>query len=892
MLDRTRIIPVTWQHTPLYGEVYHDFVIEGTSIAEIVEAIPSKPLGFEEYGFVCINGEPIPREQWKYVRPKVRNKDVVVTLHVRLHSSNTLRIIASVAIIALAVIAGPLGAGLLGFTAGTAAFSLASAGISAGIAIGGSLLLSALAPPPANPNILQSQSTGSDVKPAALTGNVIDPGGSVPRVLGLRKVFPPFVSPPLVELIDKEEIVEGVYGLLGPHSISDIRIGGVPAAQMQEVNIEIVQGFENSSPQSLVTRQSKTQSPAIELSKHLTDPTTQNRLLDQGSPNSDIPYFHRLITRDSPDEFWLSVNWPQGFFRTDNSVVAIPVRVRMRLLGNTAWINMPEVHFYSNQANTLQTTIKLMWTGPISVLPTPPATATAGPTLAYKVVPSQVMTPAGTGWTADSYFSAASGNDLLSSATVGTTNVRNVGLFPDRVEFNLDPNVFPKGIYEVEIIRGCYYLNNQFTAATYADNQMTTPPADFFTYWFDGSFYRINSDQGLIKDQMLVQRVTNVWNEYPVTPGAPFALIAIKARGRSIQEVSCMAGGLVDVGGSFVTSTNPADHYLDVLTSTLGSFPLAIDQVDVTGLASWKSHCTAMGYTINSVIQGMKQPDVLQLIAAAGFARPIQSEVWGVAQDRDRTADSPIQIFTPRNMADFQWTRTFSPFTDGFRVKYDNSLIDYVEDQIVVLDPEAQTGGIRLEDIRYETLVTRGDAVTRALFDLKQARRRLVFYSGVADIENIACRRGDLIGVSHDTLDKDTGFGRISQVLTSGGNITGIVLDDSIPAPTLDFFNIPTLTFFNDPTLAFFNKPTRIGVMIRTTVGTMLVKEVTTTQDDALTLTFVTPFADTGIVLPDCLITSGPLTRETRRLLVQTVQPKDQDTATLTFVDEAPDLWV
>jgi hypothetical protein len=875
------------------------------NIEEIVNSIEHKPIGFEEIGEVMVGDSHVPRNMWRYVRPK---PGTVVQLCVALSNSPTLRIVAAIAIVVAAAVAGPLGAGYLAgaglFASGSTAFFAASAAISATVAIGGTLLLNALAPPPVNPaSALAQGQTGSDIRSAGLTGNVVDPGGSAPYVAGYRRVFPPFISPPAIELIGIDEIVEGVYGIIGPAKIADIQLDGTPISQVPNITFEVTEGFINSPQQGLVTRQAKTRNPQLELSKHLTDATNQLRLRDQGTPEADLPSYHRLTTRDSPDEFWMTINFAQGFYRTDSAPISVPIRIRIRPTGSsdTSWVSLPEVHFGSNKTNVLQVTVKLMWKKAGAVLPTPPTFGTAGAVLAYKSVPAQTNTPADSGYDADDYFSAGVGNDLYQSTTVATTNVRNVYLFADRVEYYLDPDTFPKDHYDIEIIRGAYYRNSQFTTSTYVNN---VPPgngiSNYFTYYIDsGGFASVTTDQGVVKDQMIITRTTDVWNEYPLTPGAPFALIAIKAKGRFIQQLSCMAGAYVPLynGTDWTTlidiSTNPAEHYRNVLTSRLGAFPKEDDEIDDASIVAWRQSCIDNNYTINAVIQGSKQTDVMNMITSAGKARPLQCETWGVTEDHDRSAEDPIQIFTPRTMADFQWQKTFSPFTDGFRVKFDDSSNNYIEDQIVVLDPEAMTSGARLEDIRYETLVTQNDAIARALFDLKQARRRLTFYSGTVGLDVLKCRRGDLVGVAHDMLASDVGFGRINTVTTSAGNVTAITIDGSVPAPTMDFFNNPTLTFFNDPTLTLFEKPTRMGVMIRCSDGTFLVKEVTAPVpgDDTMTLNFVTPFTNTGIVTADALVTIGPLTKELLRLVVQSIVTKDEFTATITMVDEANDLF-
>jgi hypothetical protein len=61
---------------------------------------------------------------------------------------------------------------------------------------------------------------------------------------------------------------------------------------------------------------------------------------------------------------------------------------------------------------------------------------------------------------------------------------------------------------------------------------------------------------------------------------------------------------------------------------------------------------------------------------------------------------------------------------------------------------------------------------------------------------------------------------------------------------------------------------------------------------DPTTVTFAVPFADPGTVVKNCLIGFGPLGSETQRLIVVDVKPKKDLTADITFVDEAPDLFL
>src|SRR5262249_16747140 len=156
------------------------------------------------------------------------------------------------------------------------------------------------------------------------------------------------------------------------------------------------------------------------------------------------------------------------------------------------------------------------------------------------------------------------------------------------------------------------------------------------------------------------------------------------------------------------------------------------------------------------------------------------SELLGVTLDKDRSTDTVVQVFNPRNLGSFRWEKAFGNLPDGFRARFDNVALDYEEDELIILDPLAPTKGVRLEEIRYEVYATQNEVLARARFDLLQARKRLTFYFGECDAENIVCVRGDLVAVQHDILMNQAGFAYIQSVLTSAGNVTGIVLDDTV----------------------------------------------------------------------------------------------------------------
>lgn len=903
-------IPVAWNERP-FGPVLQERMDEGKTIAEIVaQAQDRLPPAFPLRGVVCINGHEIDRGVWHVVRPKPHGRiPVCVTLHLApaqgggsgggSKGKSTLALVGSIALLvgtfwigggALAPVFGNL------FAAGTLGARIAAAGF----AIAGSLAVNALTPPP---NAQASNAPVDDREPASISGNVLRPGGSIPRVVGTSKVFPPFAGEPLVEIVGDDEWIEAVAVLAGPHKIEDIRIGDTPVADMTGVTIETREGWQDDTPQTLVRRQSKSEQPQITLSAHRVNKAQQNLLDDQSNPASCVPEWHSVYSRNTPDEIWLTMLWPEGLYHGyfPAESIVMPVRYRIRKKGDVAWINLPEVHFTNRRAELIQKSVKLVWGDPVLPLPTP-ETAEA-PLYAFSSVPGQVD-PATAGWTADSYFYSGSGDTYYSSSNASTTGVRNMALYKDRVEFYLDPDTFPMGVYEIQAMRGSCYNQAYMTPSTYNyNNGSTTQIWDFFWYEFGGGFYAIHSSAANLRHKTLIGRVDNIWNESPIG-NQGFALIAIRAKNRRLDQLSVLASGYVrdyneetEQWDTWVVTSNPVPHYRDVLVGRENADPLPLDLLDNANLLSWRDYCVEQEYEVNAVCEGMTAVDAATMIASAGYARPRQSETWGVIIDRDRSAEAPVQVFTPLNMVNFRWTKAFARRPHALRARFKNFEDDFRDDEVIVPAPGyTLESATRFEEIDYRGLIYREDVEVRAAFDLAQADARTTFYSGEADLEALVCQRGSLVGVQYDTIAQFAGFSRIKSVIRDDGDqtlITGAILEGKIPTPTGGWF-AETDTFFASAD-RFFAEP-RAGVAIRCRDGSIEVAEVEVSEDETDEITFSEPIEDPDPVdeprmKRGTMLASGPLGEEYRRMLVLDINRKKDLTASLTFVDEAPELF-
>jgi hypothetical protein len=793
------------------------------------------------------------------------------------------------------VLAALTAGGSLGLTG--AAASLAAAAIT----IGGSLLVGAMSPPPRlgapqneSASALSSDPASRNPSAASLSGNVLAPAAPMPRAIGTMRVFPPLLCNPLIEVVGDDEYAEAVFGLVGPHELEDIRVGGTLIDSLTESTVEVVEGRPEDDVQSLVERQSHTNSSQTELRGHVLDETNQDRLADQVTPATSLPQPETFTSRKSPDEIWLNLAFPEGLLKGDDlsEVINVAVRIQMRIRGTDDFIKLPEIHFSMNAPSAFQKVIRLKWASFPAQPATPPTNQ--GPVYAFKATQAQSVSPSTTAWEADSYFSAGAGSNVLSAATAGSSNVLNVELQDDKVIFYLDEDVFPKGVYEIQITRSTPYESASFTPSNY---QYGGTVLDHFAYRDSGGFSIIPVDHAQYRDRMVINRVSSIWNDNPVqTEG--LSTISVRVHSRQLDNLSVLASGLVPVwDGSewsgLEASQNPADHLYDVLTGSLGADPLPLEVVDTDSILEWRQHCIDNDLTVNAVAEGKRYTDVINMICSAGFGRIRNSEKWGVIIDRDRSSEEPVQIFTPRNMSNFSWTRAWGRRPTGLRATFANADDDFANDEIFVYDDPNNEDANRLEHIHYDGLVYEDDVAARARFDVDQSKARFTFYSGDADAESIICQRGDLVAVQHDILVKKAGFARIKEVLLDSGSpmqITGLVLDGTVPVFTTDDIYAVADVFAEENV---FDLGQKTGVAIRLKDGGGdIIKEVTADDDGHTTeITFVTPFDDPGDIEEDCLVAAGPLGQEYKRLLIHAITAKNNIEATLTMVDEAPELF-
>lgn len=877
---------VVFARRPFGMDVATHQMPRGLTVAEYLDLLPGVSPAYRDSIVVFADDEEIPGHLWPYARPKHL---VTLAVTIRLNGDNFLKTFAQIALLAASVFVATI-PGLQ---------PLAIAGLQLAIGAAG-LAVNLLFRPPAPAAAQAPDSTQAGQ--ASLTANVLAKGRPMPRVIGARRIAPPFITRPLREIVGDDEYIEGVLALAGPHQWSSIRIGDTLATDaadaMADVRIETRDGRRGEAALSLVTRYGFEEEVNITLSQHLlADGESSTALANQNDPSACLPSWHRVTSRDTPDEIWLAQYWTEGLFDDDKPTQnqRQAVRYRFRPVGSPIWHNCPEVHFVDKRAQLVKKSVKFIWGSAPSPLPTP--VESGGPVIAYRETPVADSVPGGLDpWIAHSHFASGA----------GLADVQNVALYADRIEFYLDDGTFPKGRYEIEIIAGYMVSDDDFNEADYeldsSDGGLHV--YDFFGFagiifigWGIGEFprgkhWKIN-----------IQRIASVRNANPAPLGGD-ALLAFRGKNRSFGQITAEASGLVPtynaVTGEWsglAASVNPADHLRDALVGRLTAVPLPVGLCDDFRLLAFRDFCVAEGFEVHAVAEGMSLWDVVSLCAAAGNGEPRASDLWGVTWEYDRSAETPSQMYTPRNSRGATFTKAFEENRpDALIVTYADAAENYEDRQIVVYDDgvEADDPDLTFEEVRYDWIDSEAAAEARGLFDLRNRRLRDTVYSLEAAYDTRMVTRGDLVGVQSEVWDRDTGSGVVKEILISGGNVTALVLDARVPVVDNVLFNeVPNVRLVANVRL--LGKTS--GCRIRLDDGTILQKAIEGPTAETETIMFSTPFAvptaNFGDGLEDsltvgCLVTVGVVDLEYRRQIVSGVQKKNESTATLMLLDEAP----
>jgi hypothetical protein len=218
----------------------------------------------------------VPRQHWHRVRPKP-GTTVAITVVPQGGSggSKILRTVLIIAVVAAAAfflgpsafLAGGWIGGAAGFSAATAS-ALSAIAIAATVAIGSALINALL--PIGTPKLGELGGYGTSRVSPTLAGssNQARPWYPIPRVYGRFRMTPPKAARDYTETEGETSWLRCLFCFgYGPLELSDFRIGTVPLAQFEGVDIEVRQGFPDDPPITLYTDTIRTDAYSLKVSQ-------------------------------------------------------------------------------------------------------------------------------------------------------------------------------------------------------------------------------------------------------------------------------------------------------------------------------------------------------------------------------------------------------------------------------------------------------------------------------------------------------------------------------------------------------------------------------------------------------------------------------------------------
>lgn len=295
----------------------------------------------------------------------------------------------------------------------------------------------------------------------------------------------------------------------------------------------------------------------------------------------------------------------------------------------------------------------------------------------------------------------------------------------------------------------------------------------------------------------------------------------------------------------------------------------------------------------NAFITGQQSAgEIMRLAGAAGHAAWRASDKVGVIIDRDRTAETPTQLFTQRNTKGLTIRRAFPRIPHGFRVRFNDEANDFLPKEIFVYRAGYDSStATEVEAVSYVGITNEARALARAQLDFASLLRRASLYDFQCDVESLYCIKGSLVALTHDTIARHLDAARVVSVQTSGPNVTGLTLDCVLRLSLMGEVLAPDDEVVTDPDDAPVTSSEDAypaGLVIQLKSGTTIVHAIDQ-EVDASVVTFTTPFtipAD-GAIDVDCLVASGPFVSVRRRMVVLGVKPQNELTASVTLIDEA-----
>ncbi len=808
---------------------------EGATVEEITRAACVNNAWLINYLEVRVGDALVPKESWSRVRLK---QGAPITIMV-IPQGGAVDTLKQIAIIAITVVAatylGPLGATAMGFTAGSTAFTVASALTAAAVTMAATLAMNAIFPPPVadQPQLGNRESEGQTFGWNTETNKLLQ-YQSVPRVYGRVKMAPPYAAQPFVESLGDQQYLHLLFDFgYGPLNLTDLQIGENDINTYANIQYKVHPSFKAGDKLDLYNR---------------------DVWQDSYSQKITASTFRTVTTQIDSDEAVIDFGFPQGLVEVnaqngDLYSRTVDLSLQYRAAGSSTWLNFTDLQSTVAGGGTIirPTNVDYKWEMIGATYADSPRYTN------YSSLPDWNTIPA------DTYITVTTDSSY--------------------VDYD--------GYYQTNVSRQDYYRSNISTSV--AKIRVSNKTQKGFTvsvllkfpapgqYELRTGRATTDSDSRYISDDVYLTSLRSSKNKSPIAPEVPHTIVEMRLLATDqlngvINNFTAVATSVLPVwnGVAFVEqeTRNPAWIYLDVLRGTAARRAAPDSRIDIAAFAEWAQWCDASA--ANAVGKPKAQCDmvisgtytahqVLKMISATGDATPsLRSGKYSISIDRIKPY--PVQMFTPRNSNGFKSSRAYHIQPHGLRVQFVDPNQNWQQREIVVYDDGySDANATILETMNLVGITNYHHAYRLGRRALAQGRLRQETFSISVGLENILATRGDLVRLAYDVPKIGNGWARIKSI-----NGQRIIIDEQ-------FTNMEN------------------GFYIRVRVDNE--RQVDLLVNNILNDSEVNVDGDMSNIQPGMLITYGTLERITMDCLVKSISPGYDLTADIELMPYSPAIY-
>lgn len=671
---------------------------------------------------IIVNDRLLTVAEWDEVRPEpcsiINVKAEVLGGGGGGGGSNTMQIVAMIAIVAIAIAApyalaawGAVGAGVLTTAAG--GLTMAGSLLTAGIMIAGNLLISAVFSPSGNAAIDMDTASGSNTQDSptySLSGgsNRARPYEPMPVIMGTHRLFPDAAMNPYTEYRGEDQYLYQIFGMgLSSATFSDFRIGTNPLSNYTDWQWQYPD--QNGKIAAFPGNVDNASGAALENSAGWITRTTSTNTYKIGLDIEGVLFY---------------ANDRGGMDST-----TVEFRVQYKPVGSGTWLDPVDIEisgvgFVDGQYQTYSAYVSQGYDN-------------------YDGEGNWI------GWVDTSYYE----NRTRFINNGGTVRVTGNSQSPRRATLFITPAT--TGQYDVRVIRDTADSTNSRLSNKLTWSVIKSYQIDDGTYLGQtryGMTIRASEQlNGAIQQLSAIGNAkANYWN------GSAWVF----------GETSNPAHWFMDFALGRYDSAGK-------LTYGIGLTP---SQIDYQQLAAWANFCDAEGLTFNAVLDGTQTAaDILTMISRCGFgsATWASGKLGAVWDARNQT---PVAAFGMSNIikGSFEVRYLTEQLADEIIVRFVDPDKDWNQSEVRVVVPGVTTP-VRSTTVDILGCTSRAMAGKFANYVAAQQfyRRRRITWD--CDFEGFVCNRGDVVMLSHDL----TQWGYSGRVVATGANT--ITFDREVP---------------------------------------------------------------------------------------------------------------